>query len=541
MKNLKYYIAIISLTLIATSCDDEIIELTERDSLPSEIALAGLTGMETSLFGVYERAKSLHENNEISLYKQCGTDIVQSGTHMVDVQTGGMYGMMEYLNAFDASSEQLNNIFSGLIESIDRANVVVKFGNNYEPRNADEEAQKNAFIGDAYCLRANAYLEMAERWDRTVFPELVEYVDSINYDVELSDQETILRQVIADTEAAIPYLGSRLENGYVGRPSKDMAYLIMAKAYMWLGEYANAAAATDSLLNLGLQLQPLDYIFGLEGGKGGEENSQELIFSWIFTPTDQDRPQRTVQMYVPLYDRVPGVARTLAQGGRPWSRLSPSPYYWTLFDSDGDGDLSDEPDGRISEWHKFAWTIDDPDAIDETLAGSEYLSEGSIITQDSTYFQSWASNDREARYLEPTITKTWEDGQYGRLGDEAQGFRNVIVYRLAHAYILGAEAHWRNGNEARALELLNAIRTRAYGNSSGNFSSVDLQTIADEHARELGHEGHRWAFLKRNGLLVERVQAYNPVGGPNIKDYHVRWPIPQNFVDQTGISQNEGY
>lgn len=538
MKSIKYIVAVFSLLFISVGCEDDIIELTERDSLPSDQALAGLNGMQTTLFGVYERARSLHENNEISLYKQCGTDIVQSGTHMQDVGNDGMRGMMEYVNAFDASSAQVNNIFSGLNQSISAVDAITSFGENLVPKNETEERQKNDYIGQAYCLRANAYLEMAERWDNVVFPDLAEHVDSIKYEFDLNDQTAVLQQVISDAEAAVPYLRTRLENNNVGVPSKDMAYLILMKAHMWLGNYAEAAQAAEDVIAQGAQLQPLDGIFGLDGGKGGEENNEEIIFSWIFSENNQDRPQRTVQMYVPLYDRVPGVGRTLGQGGRPWARLSPSDYYWDLFDSDADGDLSDEADGRISAWHKFAWTIDDIDNLDTSLPGAEYLSEGDQLTVDSLYFQSWASNDREARYLEPTTTKTWEDGTYGRLADEAQGFRNVIVYRLSMAYILGAEAHWRNGNEARALELLNAIRERAYGNSNFNFTSVDLETIIEEHARELGHEGHRWAFLKRLGILEERVRMHNPSAAPNIQSRHIRWPLPQNFVDQTGVQQN---
>ena len=104
--------------LVFISCDDQIINLTERDSLPTEIAVASLEGMETSMLAVYERARSLHENNEISMYKQCGTDIVQSGTNMVDVQAGGKWGMLEYINSFDATSQQVENIFNGLYQAI---------------------------------------------------------------------------------------------------------------------------------------------------------------------------------------------------------------------------------------------------------------------------------------------------------------------------------------------------------------------------------------------------------------------------------------
>ncbi len=534
MKNISIYIIMFLILVFTPGCED-IIELTERDSMPTDIAVASLEGMETSMLAVYERARSLHENNEISLYKQCGTDIVRSGTNMVDVQTGGMRGMMEYVNAFDASSEQVENIFNGLYQAIDRANVVISFGNNYEPINDDETKRKNKIIGEAYVLRANSYLELAERWDNAVFSELANTVDDVKFTAELSDQTELLNQVVIDAEASLPLLKSRIENNDVGAPSKDMAYLILMKAQMWLGNYAAAAEAADNVITQGAQLQPLDGIFGLDGGKTGEENNEELIFSWVFSPSNQDRPQRTVQMYVPLYDRVPGVARSMEQGARPWGRISPSEYYWSLFDEDGDGDLDDEADGRINEWHKRYWILDDPDNIVEGFG----LVEGDTVTTE--YLEAWAGNEREARYLEPTSTKNWEDGTYGRTASEAEGFRNVIVYRLAEAYIIGAEAHMRNGNETRALELINTIRERAFGNSDHNFSSIDLETIIEEHARELGHEGHRWAFLKRLGLLEERVKLYNPDASPNFQAKHVRWPIPQNFVSQLGISQNAGW
>jgi len=40
--------------------------------------------------------------------------------------------------------------------------------------------------------------------------------------------------------------------------------------------------------------------------------------------------------------------------------------------------------------------------------------------------------------------------------------------------------------------------------------------------------------------LVERVKDHNP-SAQAIQDKNVRWPIPQNFVDQLGVDQNPGY
>ncbi|WP_082333782.1 RagB/SusD family nutrient uptake outer membrane protein [Mangrovimonas sp. TPBH4] len=537
MRKLRIYIVCLSSLLALSSCEDEILDLTERDRLPTSSAVASINGLQTTMLDVYVNARAIHEANDISCYKQCGTDIAMSGTNMDDVPQGGMRGMMEYSNAFDATSgigdaSGVEDVFNQLYLAIDRCNVVIAFGGETPVDNTQEEILRDQLIGEAYALRAYAYLELATRWDNAVVANLAQSVDDIVFTADLSNRDELMQLVISDLEAAIPLLRTRMETNDVGKASKEMAYLMLTKAHLWLGNWAEAASAAENVIALGAQLQPLDGIFGTVGGKTGEENNQELIFSWIFNPADQNRPQRTIQMYVPLYDRVPGVARTLEQGGRPWSRLSPTDYYWSLFE---------EGDGRLEAWHKLSWTVDDPDNIDTGLEGGSDLQAGDELTAESPYFLAWASNDDQIHYLDPSCSKNWEDGTYGRLESEAQGFRNVIVYRLAEAYILGAEAHLRNGNEGGALNLINTLRERAFGDASHNFSSLSMENIIEEHARELGHEGHRWGFLKRLGILVERVQMHNPSASANIQEKHTRWPIPQNFVDQLGVEQNPGY
>ena len=88
--------------------------------------------------------------------------------------------------------------------------------------------------------------------------------------------------------------------------------------------------------------------------------------------------------------------------------------------------------------------------------------------------------------------------------------------------------------------------------------TVTQDMITEEHARELAFEGDRWFYLKRNGLLLERVKKYSgeyykkgsvimlndTVARINIQPFHVRWPIPQSQIDQMGAAnfpQNTGY
>ncbi|MEG1587194.1 MAG: RagB/SusD family nutrient uptake outer membrane protein, partial [Bacteroidales bacterium] len=98
---------------------------------------------------------------------------------------------------------------------------------------------------------------------------------------------------------------------------------------------------------------------------------------------------------------------------------------------------------------------------------------------------------------------------------------------------------------------LNTTYRRA-GNAAFT-GDIPRERIIEAQAREWAFEGPRWFFLKRLGLLVERVQLHggektemvNDISGrKNIQPFHVRWPIPQVEIDNMGkgnFPQNEGY
>ncbi len=130
-------------------------------------------------------------------------------------------------------------------------------------------------------------------------------------------------------------------------------------------------------------------------------------------------------------------------------------------------------------------------------------------------------------------------------------YKNIMIYRLAETYLIGAEAHMMLGNNAKALEYINAVRNRA---NAASITTVDLQAILDERAREFAFEGQRWYTLKRTGKLYEflldhmnndNMNESYPEGNPKVilREYMQNWPIPQQQIDLLGPSypQNDGY
>ena len=74
---------------------------------------------------------------------------------------------------------------------------------------------------------------------------------------------------------------------------------------------------------------------------------------------------------------------------------------------------------------------------------------------------------------------------YNRLHQQQKGVKKMLItghpdtdypmFRLADAYLIYAEAAARGaGDRTLALQYINALRTRAYGNTSGNISAAQL-------------------------------------------------------------------
>ncbi len=126
-----------------------------------------------------------------------------------------------------------------------------------------------------------------------------------------------------------------------------------------------------------------------------------------------------------------------------------------------------------------------------------------IFTQDQTLAVASIS-DFGAGYLAPKFQNVTSTGKPG----SNPGFvdTDFPVFRLGEAYLIYAEAAVRGGGGSltQALTYVNALRQRAYGNTSGNITAGQLNTqfILDERGRELLWEAHRRTDLVRFGLFT---------------------------------------
>jgi starch-binding outer membrane protein, SusD/RagB family len=123
------------------------------------------------------------------------------------------------------------------------------------------------------------------------------------------------------------------------------------------------------------------------------------------------------------------------------------------------------------------------------------------------------------------------------------------MFRLAEANLIFAEAILRGGTggtHTEAIAAVNALRTRAYGNTSANFADINLDDIINERARELYWEGKRRTDLIRFGLFHTATYLWpwkgGVAGGRAVEDFRTLFPIPSAELNSNpNLIQNTGY
>jgi len=99
---------------------------------------------------------------------------------------------------------------------------------------------------------------------------------------------------------------------------------------------------------------------------------------------------------------------------------------------------------------------------------------------------------------------------------------------------------------ATAVTYVNALRERAYGDNSGDVTTLDLDFLLDERARELYWEAQRRTDLIRFGKFTGGDYVWEWKGnvqeGTATDAYRDLYPIPSNDMNANpNLVQNTGY
>ncbi len=409
-------------------------------------------------------------------------------------------------------------------QTIDRACAVI----TNAPKVDMEAADRNQIIAEARIIRAELYFDLIRMYDNILLDTIpVTPENSTDPQVfEVADPVDVYNLINADLQFAIDHLDYVVPTGKYG---KGVARHLKGKVAMWQSNWAEAAAQFDAIITEGPHsLVPLASVFGqnvnhaealfvyqrdqdLGSTAGNGDDTAGGRGTWIGSFFNNRAYEMSDNQILP----------SVEYGGQALGWGFPNDYLQSLYDQTNDLRYS-------TYYYPLKKYVNNP----------AHPNFGQEIVYDDNYRRHHFS------------LKKFHDEEKALLTNDS--WKDILYYRLAETYLLGAEAHWRlsgSDTDPKALEYINKIRERAFGSAAFNFTTITLDTYLEESARELAMEKNRWFLLKRLGILVERQNLHYTYGSNSTNTvlepmaaHMSTLPIPQSQIDLMGtFPQNDGY
>ncbi|HRG26009.1 MAG TPA: RagB/SusD family nutrient uptake outer membrane protein [Chitinophagaceae bacterium] len=430
---------------------------------------------------------------------------------------------------------------------------------------SDEGAVKNTSIAEMKALRAFFYFNMMDLWGGVP-------LDTVYGSKELKARATrqeVFTFVENELKAAIPFLKTASGATTYGKPTRYMAWALLAKLYLNAQVYTGTAknneciAACDSVMSAGggtqYALESRATYFNQFSPTNGP-SSKEFVFAIPFDPSTSNG-----WMFYARYD----LNRNLGMKYRYSGSTTGANVDPVVNQTTGNGLINNRPSGPRCTTQEFYAHFNDVNDIrnNQWLGGLQYWSTGNPILVRTTnlgYNQFYSGGDPGGTYvyhldISPLSTSRLGASSYDVGRDEIgwnTGYRNVKflpdansinrnqnndvpVFRLSDIILMKAEAILRGGtatNGHTALSLVNTLR--AVRTTSAALTLVTLNDIYSERSRELSWEG--W---HRNDMIrFGRYEDSWGLGKTNTDTYRRVFPIPTSAIaTNPNLAQNTGY
>lgn len=345
---------------------------------------------------------------------------------------------------------------------------------------------KNQWLGECYFVRGLLYFYLVNIYGDVPLTLTGDY--KANNGLSRTSTAQVYQQIIADVQQAQTLLSYDYRDPYSqttsvrDRPNRYAATALLAKVYLYTGQWNNAEVQADSVINNSntYKLLTTDQAFSLNG--------KETI--WALPPTTSSKEYD----YLMYNNGMPAVI--------PSGKTPGSAYNMYAAMSNSLLGAFESTDNRYATWAR-------PVVVSPTAAN-------------------------------PAITYYFPN----KYTSSAIGGQNEIILRLAEIYLIRAEARAQQKNISGAQADINVIRTRAGlpGTTAADVTGL-LSAIAKERQVELFTEtGNRFFDLKRTNTIDGVMNSAAPQKGSTWSSFMQLWPIPPgDIIQDPNIAQNTGY
>ncbi|MEI7627643.1 MAG: RagB/SusD family nutrient uptake outer membrane protein [Bacteroidota bacterium] len=353
-------------------------------------------------------------------------------------------------------------------------------------------------IAEAKFFRAYSYFDLVRSYGDVPKIDFRVY-NAAQANIAKSPASAIYALIDADLQFAAANLPTVWGNQYPGRLTSGAAKTLLAKAYLFRGQWASSLALCNQVISSGTYSLNSSY-YGIFKDLG--ENSGESIFEIQAHVS----PNGSIDNGC-IYATTMGVRASTASGWNlGWGWNTPTDNLAAAYET---GDV------RKGSTILFSGQSDDPSTggYGRVLPNSTF-----DIVAGPLPRKYW----NKKIYADPAYRASTGHS-------DNPDWINKRILRYADVILMAAECNNELGNGATGLPFVNQIRSRASLPAISFTNQAQLRTAIKQEKRvEFGVEGERFFDLVRWG---DAVNVLGPLGYTNRCRFY---PIPQPAIDKSG-------
>ena len=478
MKYKLYAFSILLAGLAFTSCEEDYLSPSPTSAISASDYYATEAQLEAGVISMYDAIQGVNILADTDVNKNHSVQFEYYLTEMRSDNTKTKSSEGEAAQFENFSIESTNGIITDYYRSfydiIFRANTVLE---NLDVASAGNAAK---FEGEAKFVRAYAYFNLVRLFGD--IPLVDRVIAPLETDVQFTrvSTATVYNLIVSDLDAAV----KSLDDTYKNRASKSGAEALLAKIHLTLGNYSEARALCESVMNAGFSLETeFKDVFYNEG-------NNEIIFAIGYVSDNTNDSQNFGTEWLNAVGRTSGVN----------------------------------------------YVTDEAKAFLEEKGGNRaaYSFRQDALQPQHSQVIKYLPNGDASLGIDPVSD------------DPARAGNDWIVLRYADVLLMHVEAVMGAGNgvsttDPAVLASFQAVRDRA--GLTDPVSSVTKEELSDERRAELAFENHRFFDLVRFGIADEVLSQFSADNGYTYSGTDLLLPLPQREIGLSNgqLTQNPGY
>ena len=382
--------------------------------------------------------------------------------------------------------------WTNLYTTINNANLMLKHAQNIQFKT---EESKNEILANAYFVRAFCYYWIGRIWGDA--PLLLDGFESDNQEglfPTRNSADDIFKQVGKDINKALTLIPQNINKNIASKASISM---LKADYDLWMYKVRKGGDSylRDAADKINYVLSNSSYALESNYADVFNDNSgKEIIFEWSYIQ-DEFTSGSTNDYLVPSQYVSNEYINNPVQTG--------SHQQWCFY---------------TQEYKTFLTSIPTDQRIKESFETFYDSSKNQTFQWINKFKGHWVNN-----------TRVFDS--------------DVIVYRYADAILMDAEIKLAENNITGAIEALNKIAKRAYGQDNYYATTISAAEVKDaiitERKKEFCAEGKLWwDFIRLDVAFSENSYLRGRENEKNV----LLWPISQNSINKNPtLKQTIGY